>query len=87
MEIIRLLIENGVDVNAKDDDGDTALHKLCDNYQNENLIEIIVLLIQNKVDVNAKSEKYREHGGYTARKIISKRYNKENKDEILALLN
>ena len=38
MEIIELLIENGFDVKANGDYGDTAVHTLCKNYyQNEKL--------------------------------------------------
>ncbi|XP_045028756.1 RGS domain-containing serine/threonine-protein kinase A isoform X3 [Daphnia magna] len=48
------LIQLGIDVNAKDNDGRNALHYLCQNNSNSNLIDAIQLLIQLGIDVNAK---------------------------------
>lgn len=48
IENIKVLIENGVDINKRDDWGDTPLH-LAINLE---LIEIIELLINKGADVN-----------------------------------
>ncbi|KAK4011276.1 hypothetical protein OUZ56_020390 [Daphnia magna] len=54
IEKIKDLIQLGIDVNAKDNDGSNALHFLCENNSNSNLIDVIRLLIQLGIDVNAK---------------------------------
>ena len=48
------MIQHGADVNAKTNSEWTALHFVCNNYQNDNSIEIIRLFIQHGVDVKAK---------------------------------
>jgi ankyrin repeat protein len=48
VEIVRQLIKEGVDINAKDKDGDTALIYACDQGH----AEIVKLLIEAKADVN-----------------------------------
>ena len=50
INIFKLLFDKGVDVNAKDNNGDTALHYACKGFCR--YIEIIELLIQNGADVN-----------------------------------
>ncbi|XP_045027630.1 death-associated protein kinase 1 [Daphnia magna] len=54
IEKINDLIQLGIDVNAKDNDGRNALHHLCRNNSNSNLLDAIRLLIQLGIDVNAK---------------------------------
>ncbi|KZR98305.1 Uncharacterized protein APZ42_006341, partial [Daphnia magna] len=51
-----LLIQLGIDVNAKDNDGRNALHYLCQFQSNSNLLDAIQLLIQLGIDVNAKDK-------------------------------
>jgi hypothetical protein len=54
--IIRFFIENGIDINCKNENGENALTKLCENYKKQNLIEIIRLLIENGIDINCKNK-------------------------------
>jgi ankyrin repeat protein len=50
------LIEQGVDVNKKNKDGNNALHLLCRNNSSEGLIDAIKLLIQPGINVNEKNK-------------------------------
>jgi hypothetical protein len=75
IDIIRLLIEKGIDVNCENRDGDNALHFLCANYKNENLIDIIRLLIEKGIDVNYKDIV-----------VLRQNYRKENCSQIVDLL-
>jgi len=48
IDIIRLLIKNGVDINKKNQETDTALNKACEF----DLFEITKLLLENGADIN-----------------------------------
>ncbi|XP_046462834.1 sensor for unfolded proteins in the ER ire1-like [Daphnia pulex] len=54
-EKLKTLIQQGVDVNKKNKDGDNALHLLCCNNSSERLIDAIKILIQHGIDVNEKN--------------------------------
>ncbi len=55
VEIARILIENGNDVNTKDSIGRNALHYNCFQWNNSiNKTEMIKLLFEKGIDVNAK---------------------------------
>ena len=71
------MIQHGADVNAKTSDQRTALHYVCEYYQNDNLIEAIRLLIQHKADVNAKDT---FELGYNALQVIHSRENRYKKE-------
>ncbi|MBU5483749.1 ankyrin repeat domain-containing protein [Clostridium sp. MSJ-11] len=47
-EILQLLLDNGVDVNDKNDDGNTPLHCLAANGEESE--EIITILLENGAD-------------------------------------
>ena len=51
--LVRLLLERGISVNSKNQDGDSALIVLCANYKHIGLLQIARLLIEHKIDINA----------------------------------
>jgi ankyrin repeat protein len=79
IDIIRFLIEKGIDVNCKGIGGDNALHILCEYYQNENLIDIIRLLIENGSEVSTETFNYFTY-------CYKPFYRKQSRNEILNLL-
>ncbi|XP_046439709.1 probable serine/threonine-protein kinase irlC isoform X2 [Daphnia pulex] len=81
IEIIQLLIQNGIDVNNKINVRWNALTLLCRHYQNTNLIKIIQLLIQTGIDVNCKT-----NGSWNALTLLCRHYKNENLIEIIRLL-
>ena len=55
--LIKLMIDNGIDVKATDDStGSNGLHLLCKYYTNGNIYDIIRLLIQKGVDPETKNK-------------------------------
>jgi len=54
LEVVKLLVENGADINAVYNHGNTALHKAA--YNNRNL-EIVKFLVENGADIN-RANKY-----------------------------
>jgi len=81
VEIGQLLIDNGIDVNSTNDDGDTTLHLLFHFRDIKDELEIIRMLIERGIDINKKN-KY----GENALNCFLGRYNGERKVEIANLL-
>ncbi len=85
LEVAKLLIENGVDVNAKDYSAFrlNAFHYLCHYYPHDNLIKVVQLFINNGLHLAGKvglSE------GWTSLLLLCRCYKKDNLDEIAKLL-
>jgi len=53
LDIVQLLIENGADVNARDENGKTPLHIASGNGR----LETVQILIENEAGVNAMEDK------------------------------
>jgi len=68
LEMIQLLINNGADINIKDEDNFTPLHNIIDGNQN-NWFECIELLLKNKADINTKC--YYKESGYQETPLIT----------------
>lgn len=53
-DIAEFLLNEGIDVNLKDSDGDTALHYLCDDNSDayDEVIKLIKILLEKGVSVN-----------------------------------
>jgi ankyrin repeat protein len=75
IDIIRLLIKNGIDVNCKNIYRNNALTILCPIYKNENLIDVIKLLIKSGFKVSEETRDY-----------FQRNYEEKNRDQILQLL-
>lgn len=52
IDVIKLLVENGASIKAKDTGGETAFDYICANYRNENL-KIIEYMIENGFDIRS----------------------------------
>ena len=52
MEVADLLIENGVDIEQKDNEGNTALTLLCSNSKNKKIVKVAELLIEKGIAAN-----------------------------------
>ena len=62
IQLVRLLIERDIDINATDPNGWNAFHNLCaSNSHNKNFSDLILLLEESNIDMKAKTKE-----GYTA---------------------
>ena len=53
---IKLLIQTGIDVNGRENEGMNALHLFCSHNPSEKLTDAIQVLIQKKIDVNEETD-------------------------------
>jgi ankyrin repeat protein len=53
LECVRVLLESGADVDARDDYGDAALHIASERGQ----VEVVGLLLQHNANINAKNQR------------------------------
>jgi len=67
LQIVQLLLQEGVDVNAKTQEGYNALHILCGKYdhQEDLLLDLVSLLKESGIDLKAKTNE-----GFTASYIL-----------------
>lgn len=80
IQIIKMLIDSGADVNVETNSGFFPITAFCENYSTPNL-EVIKLLIDNGADVNA-----RNNIGYTLAEVISQRLHNINSIRLLRML-
>ena len=57
LDTVKLLIENGADINIKEKDGWTALMLACRNSNTESSLETVKLLLENGANVNLRDIK------------------------------
>ncbi|KAM2308301.1 hypothetical protein ACFX1S_030537 [Malus domestica] len=69
IEVIRTLLEKGVDMDAKDEDGYTVLHCAAESRH----VDVIKMLVKKGVDVAARTNK-----GVTALQIASVSFGKKS---------
>ncbi|KZS11442.1 Uncharacterized protein APZ42_024210 [Daphnia magna] len=75
------LIKRGIDVNTIDRNGCNALHILCENNSNENLMSVTKLLIKHEIDINAKNA-----CGNNTLHVLCEFYSSENLLDAIELL-
>jgi len=80
IKLIKFLIENGADINGKDNEGNTVIMYACDGCSPDN--EVVKYLIDNKVDIHAKNKK-----GETVLSYAQKNNNTKIVEIILDLIN
>lgn len=51
-EALSLLVHEGIDILSEDASGRSALHYVCECYDQENILDVIQLLVDNNIDVN-----------------------------------
>jgi ankyrin repeat protein len=81
VEILRLLINRGVDLDWKNKENKNILHFYCRHYKGENFIDIVNVFMESGVKVVSEGE--------DARRLINnpKYPNRPNADEIIKLMN
>ena len=81
IDVVRFLIDSGIDLNCTSKDGSNALLYLCANNVQDNLIDIIKLLIDSGIDVNCRNSE-----GFNAFRLLCQCYTKSNLIELFQLL-
>lgn len=81
IDIIRLLLDQNIDVNSINNEGENALHFVCGNYRKDNSIDIIKLLLDRGIDVNRKTNQRS-----TALTLLCKCYQNDRLIDIIRLL-
>ena len=80
-DIVALLIDGGMDVNCRTNNGWNLLHLLCVFYDKGNLIDIVRLLIEKGIDVNCK-----QNDRWSALLFLCRYYHRNNLIDIIQLL-
>jgi len=80
-EILNFFIVNGIDVQAKDDSGDNALHVICRHCQSDKILELITALVDSGIDVKVTTT-----DGSSALNLLWKRQNNQQQQNNVNLL-
>ena len=80
-QIVGLFVQNGAELNAKDNNGSNSLHWLCCSYRGSDLIDVARLLLQNEFDANAKT-----NNAYNALQFLCTSYKGNVMIDIVRLL-
>ena len=81
-DIVRLLLDRGIEINSVDHNRINALIAVCANYKHSNLIDIVRLLLGKKINVNAVSKET----GWNALIYLCRNYDGPNLVDIARLL-
>lgn len=81
LQLVKLLIDNGVDVAAKEPKGWTAIYFLCRYYAHDNLFLSVKLWIEKEADVTAEM-----FDGWTALHYLFQHYTHNNLIHVAKLL-
>jgi ankyrin repeat protein len=52
----RVLLEHGVDANARDANNATPLHLVSESWRNEDCLDVVLLLLQYGSDIHARDD-------------------------------
>jgi len=59
LEVVKLLIEKGINVNETDKDGHNALNSLCLSYKGTHFAELVNILLESGVDIKMTDQRGR----------------------------
>jgi hypothetical protein len=80
-EIVKLLLERGIEVNCKDHEGWNALHFVCRKCPREHLYAVVRLLIIWNIDKAVMTI-----GMASARSFLLNRYTEEDVKDLIQML-
>jgi len=80
-EIVKEMVETGIEVNVKSSSKRTIFHSICENYRNEDFPKIVELMMKKKVYVNVKDSNQR-----TPLHWLSRNYKNDNLLDIFQYL-
>lgn len=80
-DLVRYLLDNGIEINTKTPSGFNALHLACCYQKNDNLHGVVRLLLERGIDVDAKT-----NNGFTALHFLCKNYPHHDLKKIIQVM-